>query len=194
MNLRDYRKAEFPVDDVFINRNSPRAMSGEAISHEELLSLFEAARWSASCFNGQPWRFVYAKRDSVHWQRFIDCLVEFNQSWCKNAAALIVLVSKDDFEHNNQPNTHHTFDSGAAWQSLALQGSMNGLVVHGMAGFDKEKAAKAVHLPEGHTVEIMIAVGKPGPVDVLPEDMQEKEAPSQRKPIRELVFDGEFYG
>lgn len=192
MNLRKFRIAEFPVDDIFINRNSPRAMSGGAISDNELMSLFEAARWAASCYNEQPWRFVYAMRGSQHFERFMNCLVEFNQNWCKNAAALIVLVSQDNFALNNNANDWHSFDSGSAWQSLALQGSMNGLVVHGMAGFDKEKAKAAVDLPEGHSVEIMIAVGKPGPIDVLPADMHKGETPSQRKPIKEIVSEGRF--
>ncbi|MDP8243874.1 MAG: nitroreductase family protein [Candidatus Hinthialibacter antarcticus] len=192
MSLREFRTAEFPVHDIFINRNSPRAMSGEAISDNELMSLFEAARWASSCYNEQPWRFVYAMRGSQPFQRFMNCLVEFNQTWCNNAAALIVLVSQDTFALNNNPNDWHSFDSGSAWQSLALQGSVNGLVVHGMAGFDKEKAAAAVNLPGGHSVEIMIAVGKPGPIDVLPQDMQKGETPSQRKPMKEIALEGSF--
>ncbi len=167
-------------------------MSGEGISDNELMSLFEAARWAASCYNEQPWRFAYAMRGSQHFERFMNCLVEFNQTWCKNAAALIVLASKDYFDLDKRANDWHTFDAGSAWQSLALQGSMNGLVVHGMAGYDKENAAAAVNLPEGHSVEIMIAVGKPGAVDVLPKDMHDGENPTQRKPIKEIVFEGGF--
>ena len=84
----DARKTEHPVDPIFPSRWSPRAMSGESLSREALLSLFEAARWAPSSSNGQPWRFVYATRESQEWPLFMSFLVEFNQAWTKNAAAL----------------------------------------------------------------------------------------------------------
>ena len=75
------RKADYPIDSVFLDRWSPRAMSGEPIAEEELFTLFEAARWAPSSFNNQPWRILYARRDTPHWPLFFNLLVEFNQSW-----------------------------------------------------------------------------------------------------------------
>ena len=49
---------------------SPRAMTGESITQEELFRLFEAARWAPSSGNSQPWRMLYAHRDTEHWPRF----------------------------------------------------------------------------------------------------------------------------
>lgn len=191
------RKPKYKVANSIINRWSPRAMSGESISNEELLSLFEAARWAPSSYNSQPWRFVYAKRDSKDWQTLFDLLVPFNQEWCKNAAVLIVIISKNDLEYPKdsgefQPSRTHSFDTGAAWENLALQGSMNGLVVHGMEGFDYDKAKEVLHVPDGYTVEAMCAVGKPGNKEDLPEEMQEYENMSDRNPVKDFVLEGSF--
>ncbi|MGH7790937.1 MAG: nitroreductase family protein, partial [Thermodesulfobacteriota bacterium] len=122
IDVSRYRKPEFDVDEIFLNRWSPRAMSGEEISEAELMSLFEAAKWAPSSFNNQPWRFLYSRRDSENWGLFFNLLAEFNQAWAKNASALIVIISRKTFDHNGKPSRTHSFDTGAAWQNLALQG------------------------------------------------------------------------
>ncbi len=192
MYIRDYRTPEYDVNDVFLNRWSPRAMSGEPITNEELMSLFEAARWAPSSYNGQPWFFLYATRDSEHWQAFYDLLVEFNQQWSEKAAVLLVILSRKTFERNGKPNPCHSLDTGSAWYSLCLQGSIRGLVVHGMAGFDYEKARTALNIPDEYQVEAMAAIGKPAPKETLPPALQEKEAPSTRKSISEFTQPGGF--
>lgn len=187
------RSPEFKVDDVFLNRWSARAMSGAPIADAELMSLFDAARWAPSEYNSQPWHFVYVKRDTKHWQKVFDLLVPFNQEWCKNASALVVVVSRNHYENGNLIRTH-SFDAGAAWQNLALQGSLRGLVVHGMSGFNYDNAKKDLHIPEGYTVEAMIAIGYPAPDDVLPEGMRAAEKNrSGRKSVKEFVSEGSFH-
>jgi len=156
------------------------------------MGLFEAARWAPSSFNEQPWRFVYAERDGTHWPRFLDLLSEGNRRWAAAAAVLIVVLSRTTFERNGHPSRTHSYDTGAAWQNLALQGSQMGLVVHGMAGFDYEKAREILAVPGEFSVQAMIAVGKPAPAEVLPESLREREVPSGRKPVAELVFSGVF--
>jgi nitroreductase len=186
------RKADYPIDSLFIDRWSPRAMSGEPITDEELFTLFEAARWAPSSFNNQPWRMLYAKRDTSHWPLFLDLLVEFNQTWAKNAAALVVFISKTTFDHNGEPAATHSFDTGAAWASLALQGAVRGLVVHGMQGFDYDKARTALNVPDGFQVEAMAVIGKPGRQDDLPPKLQEREIPNDRRKLTETVFEGPY--
>lgn len=186
------RRREFHCDDLFVSRWSPRSMSGESISDDELMKLFEAARWAPSSYNGQPWRFVYAKRDTLEWKKLFELMGEFNQSWTKTAAVLIVMVSKNTFDHNNQPAKTHSFDTGSAWMSLALQGYMQGLVVHGMEGFDYAKAKTTLDIPDGFTVEAMCAIGKQGKKTDLPKEIAERETPSSRKPLKELVFKGSW--
>lgn len=167
-------------------------MTGEEISDEILLGLFEAARWAPSSSNNQPWRFIYAKRNTPEWDTLFDLLVDFNKSWVKNAAVIVVALSKNTFDKNGKPSRTHSFDTGAAWISLAIQGSSEGLVVHGMEGFDYEKARKNLGIPEDHTVEVMIAIGKKAPKESLPDDLYQREEPSTRRPLNEIVMKGRF--
>lgn len=187
--MSHYRHAEYPVKDLFINRWSPRAMSGESLTQKELMSLFEAARWAPSSYNEQPWRFIYAHKGTEAFKKMFEVLVDFNQTWVKNASVLIMVLSKNDFEKNNKPNINHSFDTGAAWQNLALQAYENGLVAHGMSGFDFDKARTLLAIPATYTIESMIAIGKPANGNVLPEYMHDMEKPSDRKPLKEIVFE-----
>ncbi len=192
IEISKYRKPDHNIEPILFHRWSPRAMSGEEISEQELMTLFEAARWAPSSYNGQPWRFLYARRGTVNWDRFFDLMVEFNQGWTKQAAVLMVVVSRKAFEWNDQAAPTHSFDTGAAWQNLALQGSAMGLVVHGMQGFDYDKARLELNVADEFQVEAMITVGKPGKREDLPEDLQEREQPSDRKPVAEIAIEGGF--
>jgi nitroreductase len=186
------RRAEHPIDALFIDRWSPRALSGEPIAHEDLMTLFEAARWAPSAGNTHPWRILYAHRGTAHWNVFFDLLVERNQQWCRNAAALVVFISRTTNEQTGKPLRTHSYDSGAAWENLALQGTLRGLVVHGMAGFDYAKAKSVLQVPDDFTVEAMAAVGKPGRIEDLPEEFQARESPNSRRPVSQLVFEGGY--
>jgi nitroreductase len=187
-----HRNADHPIETIFLKRWSPRAMTGEAISAAELNSLLEAARWAPSTYNEQEWRFLYAHRDTPNWPVFLNLLMEANQTWCANAGVLFVVVSHKVFERNGKPNPVHTFDAGAAFENLCLQGTAMDLVVHGMAGFDRQKARRDLKVPDDYEVEAMIAVGRPGDVDSLPQELQERETPSGRKPIAEISCEGPF--
>ena len=187
---QDFRKPDHDIQPFFINRWSPRAMTGEEIEREELMRMFEAGRWAMSSFNNQSWRFLYAFRNTTPWEKFFGLLTQNNQEWCKNAAALVVVVSKKTFDHNGKPARTHSYDTGAAWYSFALQGVMMGLVVHGMQGFDYDKAAAELGVTDEYQVEAMAAVGRPGNRDDLPPKLQEREVPSQRKKVEEFAFEG----
>lgn len=186
------RKKEYNCDDLFVNRWSPRAMSGEEISETELMTLFEAARWSPSSFNEQPWKFLYAKRDTKNWDVFFNLLTDGNKLWCKDAAVLIMVVGKKNFAYNNNPNKTFHFDSGAAWENLALQANIMHLVSHGMVGFDFEKAKKELDVSDDYQVLAMIAIGKPGKKENLPPQLQKVEFPNDRKKVSEFVTEGKF--
>jgi nitroreductase len=186
------RRADHPIDNLFLDRWSPRAMTGEAISQADLMVLFEAARWAPSSYNNQPWRMLYAHRDSEHWPLFFDLLVEFNRSWARNAGALVLFISSTRFDFNGEPSVTHSFDTGAAWENLALQGWLKGLVVHGMQGFDYERARTALNIPEGFRVEAMAAIGKPADPATLSADLRAREVPSDRRKLEQTICEGPF--
>ncbi len=185
------RKSKYEIGQMILDRHSPRAMSGEELREDEFMPLFEAARWAPSSYNNQHWRFVYAKKGTKYWDDFFNLLIPFNQEWCKNAALLVIIISKKTLDMNGKPARTHSFDAGAAWENLALEGSRRGLVVHGMEGFDYEKAKNLLGLSDEYQVEAMAAVGKPGKTENLPDQYKKAEGElSDRKPLSEIVFEG----
>lgn len=193
-NAEQVRKADYPIEPLFIRRWSPRAMSGEALTDEEINRCFEAARWAPSTYNEQEWRFLYARRDTPHWQSFFDLLMDANKAWCKNAAVLCVVIARKTFTRNGKPNPVHVFDAGSAWENLALQAAAMGLVSHGMAGFDFDKARTALKVPNEFAVCAMFALGRHGNPNDLPEDVREREKISNRRPIEQSICEGPFGG
>jgi nitroreductase len=167
-------------------------MSGEALTLAQVQSLCEAGRWAPSCFNSQPWRFVYALPDTPQWQRLFDLLMDINQLWASKAGALVALVARTHFEGNDAPAATHSFDAGSAWMSMALQAQQMGLAAHAMWGFHHDQAADALKLPELFATQAMVAFGHPAPAEELPEPLREREVPSPRKALRELMFSGDM--
>jgi nitroreductase len=183
------RTADHPIDPLFLHRYSPRAFTGESIPEADLMTLFEAARWAPSNGNGQPWRFLYARRDTPAWETFFNLLTPGNQIWAHRAAVLVVVASRS-VRDNGKPNRTHSFDAGAAWMSLALQARLMGVVAHGMDGYDKERAVRDLGLPADCLPDAMIAIGIYGKPEELAEEKRAQETPSQRKPLEEIVFEG----
>ena len=190
INGSSVRKSAHPIDRQFLDRWSPRAMSGESLSREELLSLFEAARWAPSSGNQQPWRMLFARRDTPEWATFFGLLAAGNQAWCERAAALVVFVSRTLNSYTGRTSVTHSYDTGAAWGYFALQGYLKGYVVHGMEGFDYERARRALGIPEEFRVEAMAAVGRAAPSDVLSVQLQTRETPSDRRVLEQTVCEG----
>ncbi len=189
------RQPDHPVDPQFPARWSPRSFTDKALSEADVMSLLEAARWAPSASNHQPWRLVWARRGEAAFETLRSCLTGNNTVWTDKAAVLVVVASKDTVtnrEGADVPNRTAGFDSGAAWMSLALQARTMGLAAHAMGGFDKDKLAAAVALPEGHTLHCVVAVGEQGPAEALPEDLAAREKPSGRKSVDEIARHGRF--
>lgn len=196
MTKANSRTADHPIEPIFLERWSSRAFNGKPVPLADLFTMFEAARWAPSSFNSQPWRFLYALHGSPDFAKFLGLLIEFNQSWAKDAGALVISISKKGFvpPGKSEPilSHSHSLDAGAAWGYFALQAQKLGYFTHGMAGFDIERAAKELNVPDDYRVEIAIAVGAPGDKSLLPEALQAREAPSNRNPQSDFVFAGSF--
>jgi nitroreductase len=187
--IKGRREAEYEIDPIFLNRWSPRDLERN-MDKKELKALFEAARWAPSSYNNQHWRFIYATPEDGEWNTFVDLLDDFNSQWAPEAYALVVIVSKKTFDFNGEEARTHSFDTGAAWQNLALEAARRELVAHGMQGFDYEEAREELGIPEEFEVEAMVAIGSPGDESELEEDLQIE--PNGRKPLDEIVSNGGF--
>ena len=186
------RQTDTALDRQFLDRWSPRAFDGSTIPDADLATILDAARWAPSAYNYQPWRLLYAKRESADWARFLDILIPFNQSWAKDAGVLIIFVSEETMGSPDKPNHSHSFDTGAAWAGVASQAHLLGYHTHGMSGIDLAKARTELGVPDGFRVEAAVAIGRIGDPATLPEGLREREVPSDRKPLDQIAYPGNF--
>ena len=156
--------------------------------------MFEAARWSPSGYNSQPWRFLYALKDDAHWQTFFDLLVPGNQKWVAGTGAIVFLVSSARMRVGDElkPSYSHSFDAGAASLAFQLQAIRQGWHAHGMTGFDHARAPEVLRVPEHHRIEAAFAVGRKVPEADLTEEQRPREAPNGRRPLADFVMAGPF--
>jgi nitroreductase len=183
----------FPVHNLIRDRWSPRAFASKSVEPAVLASLFEAARWAPSSNNEQPWAYLVAtKDDTENFAKTVRVLVEFNAAWAKEAAVLMIAVSRLNFQ-NGTPNRNAFYDTGAATALLSVEATARGLAVHQMAGFDHAKAKKVFEIPEECEPIAAIAIGYPGDPNSLPEKLRDREvAPRTRKPLSEFVMSGRW--
>ncbi len=179
-----------PIAGIIKNRWSPRAFSDRPVETEKLQILFEAARWSASCFNEQPWRFIVGvKGRNSTYDKIFNTLATGNQEWCQSVPVLIGVFGKSHFSRNNKPNNWYQYDAGQAAATLAIQATALDLFVHPMAGFDPDKLIEAFSVPEEYEAITIIAVGYPGEVKFLSDSLKEMElSERKRKGLEEIVF------
>lgn len=180
---------EHPVLEVLAERWSPRAFDAEnAIDEAKLAASLEAARWTPSANNSQPWRFIVARRGTALHAQVVDALVGFNQAWAVNAAVLVVAVAETATE-DGTPITHALYDLGQAVAHFSVQAHHEGLLVHQMSGFDPEAVREFAELEPRFSAVTVFAVGEFGDVTALPEVLQQREtAPRVRRPIAETVI------
>lgn len=186
------RLPETEVDALFLERWSRRALTDQPITQQQINTLFEAARWAPSASNLQPWLFVYASQpESLSAARTL--LKEANQRWATRAPLLVFVFARKRHPETGAPIRTAAFDTGAAWQSLALQAHKLGLSARAMGGIHHDKAYEVLGVPEQDFESIAgIAIGYPAERATLPEDLHLREQPNARKSTREFVFEGRF--
>lgn len=183
------------VLDLVAERWSPRAFANRPVEPEKIRQMLEAARWTMSSYNEQPWRYVIASRhgDSEAYERLLRCLNEFNQKWARRAPVLMMSFYKTTFSQNGDPNRCAPHDVGAASATLTFQATAMDLYVHQMAGIQKDVVRETYDVPEDFEPMAGLAVGYLGDPDVLPPGQQESErAPRSRRPLDEFVFGDEW--
>ena len=184
------RVADHPVADVFLDRWSPRAFTGERISDELLGSIFEAVRWTPSSNNSQPWRIIYGHRGTAAFDKLLGVVSERNQRWAKDGSVLLALLSKRTLQ--GAPARNHSFDAGAAWAHMSIQATHAGWATHAIGGFNEPAAREAFGVSDDYNIDVCIVLGRRGDAAGLPEDLRGRELPSQRNKIASFVSEGTF--
>lgn len=191
MNTTTTRKTTHQIDPIHLDRWSSRAFSTKQVEEDKLHNIFEAARWAPSAANWQPWHFVYAQ-EQEDLEKFHSFINESNVEWCGRAPVLVAVVSKLTRNEKGDPNPFHAFDSGTAWGYLSLEAHRQGLITHGMGGFDPEAAKEVLGIPDEYVVQAIIAIGYYDAQAPLSERNQAREVQSDRKPLDEIIFEGSF--
>lgn len=191
-------KVKYSVIKPILHRWSTRAFQLEKVPIDKIHNCLEAARWAASAFNEQPWHIMLGnyfgnKAEQNTWHSIYSILVPFNQEWAKNAPILILMIAKNNFSHNKQPNEHAWYDCGQAMAHIALQATHEGLFAHQMAGFDKAKAITIFEIPVNYSPISTMAIGYKANATILPEHLKEKElAERTRKEFSQWIFTEKF--
>jgi nitroreductase len=179
-----------PLHDLLSHRRSPRAFSERAIEPSTIMSLFEAARWSPSSANEQPWNFIAAtKVDSQAYSAIVESLVEGNRRWAVHAPLLVVGVAQSTYLKSGKLYRHAWYDLGQSIAHMTVQATSQGLSVHQMGGFDANQLRASFSIPEGYDAVVVLAIGYADRPETLPDDLRgREEAPRMRKPLEAFVF------
>jgi len=187
-----HAEPDHPTHPLIPQRWSPYGFADREVADDDLAALFEAARWAASSYNEQPWRYLVARRsEGEAFERLLSCLVETNQAWAKAAPVLALGLASTRFARNERPNKAALHDLGAASAQLTFEATHRGISVHQMIGIDPERAREVYALPDGVEAVTGLAIGYVAPPDALPETLRERDTtPRTRRPLTETVFSG----
>lgn len=178
------------VHELIANRWSPRAFNPDfEITDLDLQLILEAARLAPSAFNEQPWRYFVGKRGDEVFQQILNGLGEFNQTWAKNSAALVLACGTRQ-RGNGDPHPSYQYDVGLSVSQATFQAHHLGYVTHQMTGFSHDAMCKTFDLTTLDPV-VVFAIGKQGDADLLPAQMAERErAKPARKELSEIIVKG----
>lgn len=180
-----------PASGVHHRWSPSRFATDREVSSEELTAVLEAARWSASCFGEEPWRFLVARRDAP-WRGAVEDALKDGNRWARRASVLLVGLTRHSFTQTGEPNSYARHDLGAALSALMTEGMARGLVTHAMAGFDASAVREAFAVPDDHDVVWTLALGHWDPA-LDDERLEEKDARDRRRrPLEKLAFGGRF--
>ncbi len=180
-----------PVHEIIATRRSPRSFDSVAvISDVDLRGVLEAARWAASAFNGQPWRFFVGKRGDEVFSQILTSLGEFNQNWAKNSSSLILVAGKTT-RGDGTIHADFQYDCGLAVAQLVIEAHHRGLIAHQMTGFDKAIAQSELSITVDLIPVVVIAIGTQDAPEKLSGPLLEREiAKRERLSLSEIVIKG----
>jgi nitroreductase len=182
-------RSTVPLHPLIAERWSPRGFDRDhTLSRSELTALLEAARWSPSASNTQPWRFAVALRGTAGFDAIFATLAAGNQPWASAASGLIVAAARTVAD-DGTPMPWAVYDTGQAVAHLSVQAQHEGLAIHQLGGFDADRLGQVLELPAEITPLVVLTVGRVDPGAQLPEPYASREgAARERRPLDELLL------
>ena len=185
--------AKYKLNTLIKNRWSPRAFENKSVDDEILNSLFEAARWAASCNNSQPWRFIVAKKEHPEeYAKALSCFNDNNQKWA-STAPVIGFVGAYKLMLGDKKSRTYFYDTGMAMSQFTLQALEHNLYIHQAGGVLLDEIKTQYEVPDDVDIICGFALGYQGEADILPEPYNERELQERvRNPIEDFVITNSF--
>jgi nitroreductase len=177
------------LNEAIARRRALRSLAPTPIGDGEVRRLAEAASLAASCFNNQPWRFVFV-RGPAALNALRDALSKGN-GWARHAPMIIAVASRRDLDCDVNGRDYWLFDTGMATAQMILTAVSMGLVAHPIAGYDEAAARTALGIPADHRVVTLVIVGAPS--DAVAPYLSEKQAAAERQRPERKPFESFAY-
>ena len=179
-----------PIHELLAKRTSPHVFDSRTVSLQDLVALFEAARWSASAGNEQPWSYLVATRDKpAEFDRMLSCIDEVNRPWARLASVLAIGCVRLHLSHGGGANPTAEHDLGLASANLVFEASARGLGVHQMTRIHRESIRDLYAIPDGIAIISALAIGYV-PADSDPPTEAWPPKHRSRKPLTSFLFAG----
>jgi nitroreductase len=146
------------VSDAIKSRRAFRSLEKVEITRELVEDLAMHAGLSPSCFNNQPWRYVFVY-DSLMLEKIYDSLSRGNK-WAELASLIVAVFSREEDDCKVRGRVYNLFDVGMATAFMILRATELGLVAHPIAGFDEFKVKKILGIPEEFQAITLVNIGR----------------------------------
>ncbi len=183
------------VKHAIEKRRAFRSLEPVEITDELLDDLATAASLAPSCFNNQPWRFVFVRKPEV--LKALHGTLSRGNEWAQNASMIIAAFSKRELDCDLHGREYYLFGVGMATAFLILRATELGLVAHPIAGYREDEVKNVLGIPEDMTVITLVIVGKHSS-EISPL-LSEKQAEDERRrpprnPLSEIAFRDRWTG
>lgn len=189
-----HANTDYEIMEELSKRWSPYGYSDQPVEPEKIRAMFEAARWAASSFNEQPWRYIIGTKDQPElFEKILACLVDGNQAWAKHAYLIGLGVIRTKFSKNDKNNRVALHDLGLASGNICAQATHLGLQVHQMGGILPDKARELFEIPEPFEPVTGIAIGHADEPDDISDEFKKRDTtPRTRRSLDQFVFGGNW--
>ncbi len=179
------------IENILEKRRSLRALEPQPLSESDIEIIKKSATLAPSCFNNQPWRYIFVRNNL---NELFKALNKGNE-WAKNASLIIAVFSKKEYDCIIDKREYYLFDTGISVGFIIAQLTDLGYVAHPIAGYNEEKAKKILGIPDDFTLIALIVVGKHNPqkTEFLNENQIKIEnIRPERKSEREIFYDEKY--
>ena len=184
------------LKDAINKRRAYRSLEPVKITDDLIKDLAGNAELAPSCFNKQPWRYVFVYDPEVL-KKMHSALMKGNE-WAQRASMIIAVLGKKDSDCiMKDGREYYHFDIGMATGNMILRATDLGLVAHPIAGYEPQKVREVLDIPPDMDVITIIIVGKHS--EKMNPELSEAQANSEkdrpeRLPLEKFVHINRYKG